>query len=222
MKVYTKKAQKPLYERGLRVTKKRESGKNVGSEYYKTDRTLPADEDDTILIQKGETYYEWTPFRSERHISKTYPKRSQLTGSGFLAELYDLQDETIANLSAETMEDLDNEKSDILSTIEDMKSQCEDSLSNMPEHLQESSSAGQTLQERIDALDEWYNEIDSVDCSSDLDEENWKSDWEEDNEREEDETDEQYDEREQEAWEEAVQEEVNEKIEEIQGCECNL
>ncbi len=39
----------------------------------------------------------------------------------------------------------------------------------MPEQLQESSDSGQTLQDRIDGLESWISELESVDA--DIDEE---------------------------------------------------
>ncbi len=55
------------------------------------------------------------------------------------------------------------EVEDIVSQIEELRDECQNSLDNMPEHLQESSDAGNTLQERIDGLEDWINEIQAID-----------------------------------------------------------
>lgn len=117
-------------------------------------------------IKKGESYYWWKFRFGGKHCSKTMPRRSQLTRSGFLSSLYDLQDR-IGEFTATSIEEFDTFKEDILSEIENLKSECEDNLSNMPESLQESS----ILNERIEGLDNWYSEIEGVSCEESEDEE---------------------------------------------------
>ena len=50
-----------------------------------------------------------------------------------------------------------------------MLDECEESLENMPESLRETSASGETLQERIDALGEWIDELDGIDTDIDED-----------------------------------------------------
>lgn len=111
-------------------------------------------------IKKGETYYWWKFNFGPTMKSKTYPKPSQLTQSPFLQQLYDIQDRVNG------LEDPDDLES-IISDIESLKEECEENLSNMPEQLQENSDAGQTLQERIDALDEWISELQNIETPTD-------------------------------------------------------
>lgn len=170
-------------------------------------------------IKKGESYYWWKFRFGGKHCSKTKPKRSQLTQSGFLSQLYDLQDR-IGEFTAETKEDFESFKDEILSEIEDMKSQCEDSLSNMPEHLQEGSSSGQTLQERIDALDNWYSEIEAIEC--DYDEEEIREEKRTESEKEEGELEDDYKERIDQETANAIEQIVNEAIEELNGTDAGL
>lgn len=109
-------------------------------------------------IKKGDTYYWWKfNFRPEIK-SKTYPTRSQLTNSGFLKDLYELED----NLDPDR-DDLSGWVESTVEQIQEMIDQCQESLDNMPEALQESSDSGQMLQERIDALEAWISDLESVD-----------------------------------------------------------
>lgn len=117
-------------------------------------------------IKIGDTYYWWKFRRGGKQFSKTYPKRSQLTQSGFLSQLYDVQD-TISALSASDPCDLESMVDDIKSNLENMRDDCQSSLDNMPEHLQESSSSGQLLTERIEGLDSAISELEDVDLDYD-------------------------------------------------------
>ena len=71
---------------------------------------------------------------------------------------------------AETVESL---KSD----LEELRDELQDRLDNMPESLQDSDT-GNTLQERIDSLDEAISELESVDAEFD-EEEDGKEEFEE-------------------------------------------
>jgi hypothetical protein len=118
--------------------------------------------DNDFIVKKGESYYWWSFRFGGKHYSKTYPKRSQLTQSDFLSQLYDLEDR-ISESSAGTKDDFDSLKEEFVDEIENLSSECEDKLNNMPEQLQ-SSSSGETLQERIDALQSWSSDIESIEC----------------------------------------------------------
>lgn len=111
-------------------------------------------------IEKGDTYYYWSFRYGGKRMSKTYPKPSQLTQSPFLIEFYSIQEEINALADPE---DLD----DILSRIDNLRDECQDSLDNMPEALQDTSESGMLLQERIDALESWYDELESIDRETD-------------------------------------------------------
>ena len=116
-------------------------------------------------IKKGEGYWWWKFNFGKKHYSKTQPTKYDLTQSEFQKQIYTIQD-MIDTLSGIVPDAIESEVQNILSEIENLKSECEDKLSNMPEHLQESSSSGQLLQERIDNLDSWYSDIENVDLSS--------------------------------------------------------
>lgn len=92
--------------------------------------------------------------------SKTPPTRSQLTRSAFKSTLYALQD----NLGeAPKVEDMDDRRDEIKGELESLRDDTQGSLDNMPDGLKEGDS-GQTLQTRIDSLEEAINELEGIDC----------------------------------------------------------
>ncbi len=52
----------------------------------------------------------------------------------------------------------------LISDIEELKDETQNSLDNMPSQLQDADS-GQLLQERIDALESWVSDLQSIDLS---------------------------------------------------------
>lgn len=127
-------------------------------------------------IQVGDSYY-WWKFRYRSIIkSKTYPKQSQLTQSPFLSQMYTIQEDMI-----ETIEFSDTLESDVECIINELRmlqEECESSLENMPEQLQEGSYTGTMLIERIEALDEMINEFEGIECEPDYDDEPEAEDYE--------------------------------------------
>lgn len=114
---------------------------------------------DNPVVKKGESYYWWKFRFGGKRFSVTRPKRSQLTQSSFLAALYDIED----GLGEEMTEDDINL---LVADLENLRDECECSLSNMPEQLQDSSESGMLLQERIDMIGDWILEIESIDWES--------------------------------------------------------
>lgn len=114
-------------------------------------------------IKAGESYYWWKFRFGGKQVSRTYPKRAQLTQSDFLQQLYEIE-EIAENFEANDKDEFENNRQDLLDLIENLRFECEEKLSNMPEHLQESSASGELLRERMEALEQWYNEIESVGC----------------------------------------------------------
>lgn len=162
-RVKTSKARTDRYHKGILVKdKKTKSG-------FRRDKSKP-DKDDTLFCKKGEKYYWWKFRFGGIRYSLTPPRRSQLTQSGFLSQMYDLMDGDVQNLAYDGIAD---QIESIKSELEEMRDECQDSLDNMPEHLQESSDSGMLLQERIESLD---SSIDNLDM---LDPEGWESELEE-------------------------------------------
>lgn len=113
-------------------------------------------------IKVGESYYWWKFNYGAMHCSKTEPKRSQLTQSGFLSQLYEIED-GFAFEEENPQECIDN----LIGDLESLKEECENNLENMPEQLQESSASADTLRERIDGLDDWISSLQNIDTEID-------------------------------------------------------
>ena len=116
-------------------------------------------------IKAGEPYYWWKFKNCGKSVSKNYPKRSQLTRSEYYKFVYDLQDD---NGTTPDFDDLQGKIEDIVSSLEDNKSEQEDKLNNMPESLRYAPS-GETIQERIDNLDDAISELQSITIDEDFD-----------------------------------------------------
>lgn len=124
-------------------------------------------------IKKWESYYFWSFRYWGKKISKEYPTRRQLTQNWFLLSLYDIEEQlnsvSIYIDEENPQDNIDMERQSILDEIQNLLDEQQDKLDNMPEHLQESSSSWQLLQERIDWLQEWYDEIEGIDIDIDED-----------------------------------------------------
>ena len=108
-------------------------------------------------IKKGDSYYHWKFRYSSIRRSKARPRPSQLTQSAFLGQWYEVQEEIEA--TSESIEVA-------IETAEELLETCQESLDNMPYHLQDSSSSGELLQERIDGLEDWLSEAQGVDLET--------------------------------------------------------
>jgi hypothetical protein len=159
-------------------------------------------------IKKGDSYYWWEFKFAGKHVSKTPPRRSQLTQSSFLSQMYDIEDVEISGLTITS--DFESDVQSIIDSLENLRSECEDKLSNMPEQLQ-SAPTGEMLQNRIDSVQEMIDELEGID--KEVDEEDIKSNVE----KEEDETDEDYNTRQ----DDAVEEKRQEILDEIQAVTYN-
>ena len=130
-------------------------------------------------IKKGEPYYWWKfNFSKVRHFSKVHlhPTRVQLTNPGFLQAVYVIEDRICELQFACTWYSIEGDIEDIISEIESLKDECEERLNNIPEALQELSSSGQMLQERIEGLENWVSELEGIDLSFESGEErNWET-----------------------------------------------
>lgn len=113
-------------------------------------------------IKKGDSYYWWQFAFSSKQVSKRRPRRSQYaTRSEHLGAIYDIED----NISEMSTSDIDSTCLDeITNEIESIRDTCQERLDNMPEQLQE-APAGQTLQDYIDNLESWVDDIEDVDLS---------------------------------------------------------
>jgi hypothetical protein len=216
---FVNKAQKDIFTFGKRVEYVSAKGKREGQTLSKTDRTIPRDDNDTVFIAKGESYYWWQFQNSPKQYSKTPPRASQLTQSGYLSTLYGIA-EQIEDFSADSADELSEFVDNTKTELEELRDTTQESLDNMPENLQYSPTA-ELLQERVDALETAIDEFDGIDLDYDeKDEDELKEllaedlgidtdsdDWDSEI------TEEQIEEKRQELESEWVQE----KLEEIQG-----
>ncbi len=117
-------------------------------------------------ITKGQEYWWWCTrttvgkaYVSHKHYSTTYPKRSRLT-NGFLSQVYSLQEE-INDANPADMDDLQSMRDEWVGQINELESECQSSLDNMPEGLKQGPS-GELLQERIDAMSSWASDLENT------------------------------------------------------------
>lgn len=112
-------------------------------------------------IKRGDTYYSWEFRYGGVHRSKTYPRPSQLTQSkmsGAYAAREAMEDDVNA---ATEPSDIENALNECAGAIRDVASEYEDSLSNMPDSLQQSST-GEDIQAKIDALEEYAQALEDA------------------------------------------------------------
>ena len=109
-------------------------------------------------VKTGDSYY-WWEFRFGGMLrQKNKPRRSQLTQSGFLGQVWDIEDE----IEALTLEELISSGMDeIIERIRELGQEQEDKLSNMPDQLQETGS-GEMLRGRVDMCEEWASNLEQV------------------------------------------------------------
>lgn len=164
-RVSTPTARADIYQNGLRTeNKNNKSG-------YSLDRSKPRDENDVVIVKKGQKYYTWTMYGCRPSIQLTAPTRQQLTGSDFLCQVYDLEDRltSLRDGGYEDVEDLQDAVDEIVSEIRSLADEQDEKRNNMPEQLQDSGS-GETLQNRYDSLNEWADNIEGVSIDFDKDE----------------------------------------------------
>jgi len=148
-------------------------------------------------IKKGEPYYWWKFRFSGIRRSKFRPRRSQLTQSEFLAQVYDIED-TIADLNTvSSFEELSEAVVDIVEEIRRLAEEQQDKLDNMPDSLQYGPT-GELLENRIRACEEWADDIEYVELDPNVDRHDYISNRD---------------------YREAIRDALDEAIEQIQSCE---
>lgn len=128
---------------------------------------------DNPAVKAGEPYYWWKHAFSPKQYSKTRPRPSQLTQSEFMGEYLSMgEDFEDALNGTDTLEAVQSAVDDLKDRIEELRSETEERLQNMPDHLQDADT-GQMMQERIDGLEAWADDLDSVDLE-DFDPDNYE------------------------------------------------
>lgn len=131
---------------------------------------------DNPVCKAGESYYWWKFNYGPKRYSKTPPKRSQLTRSDFLSQMYDIEDEVLGKATdCTSTDDLQGVIDDAISQLDDLSFEQDDKFQNMPESLQYGTT-GELLEERSQGCQDMISELESIDldnCDSDEDEDAW-------------------------------------------------
>ena len=115
-----------------------------------------------IEVKKGEPYFWWKFKNCPKQYSKEAPRQAQLCRSAWEAAICDLNDVVVAwdGTDAESFIE------EVKYLVEEMGSQAQESLDNMPESLQEGPT-GELLRERSENAESVLSELDSIDVSGD-------------------------------------------------------
>jgi hypothetical protein len=125
-------------------------------------------------IKKGDSYYWWKFRFGSKHVSKTPPRRSQLTQSAFYSTMYDAED-TAADIAEQLrtgkidFADAKDQLEQIKGDVESAGDECQGAFDNMPEGLQQGDT-GQLLERRVEVCQDISSEIDNIDIPDDDDE----------------------------------------------------
>ena len=126
---------------------------------------------DNPAVAKGMPYYYMIfrggasptrPFgRAMKRYFASYPTASQRTMNAYKSSIRAISENLEDNdFYRSSFEDT---VSNIVSQLEEIRDQAQESYDNMPTHLAESSSSGQLLQERIEIAEQNINDIESLD-----------------------------------------------------------
>lgn len=113
-------------------------------------------------IARGDAYYWWKFRYGGIQRSKEKPPRSRLTQSDYLGRVYDMQDQTWVEYNA-TAADVESGIESLRNELEDLLSDTQARLDNMPDNLRDSSESGTLLQERIETIEDAMSELDTID-----------------------------------------------------------
>lgn len=118
-------------------------------------------------IAKGQSYYWWKFRFGGKRVSKTPPRRSQLTQSSKKAALFDAEDavvEAIANVRAGRwgLSDLRDTLEQCAEDVRGVAEEYRDSASNMESAFPNGSPKIDELNERADEVEETANELDQI------------------------------------------------------------
>lgn len=114
-------------------------------------------------IKKGESYYWWRFFHQPKRISKTRPKPSQTTPNEAVSQVLAL---------IERLEEFDeinwseDDRDELVGQLEEIRDAEQDKFDNLPENFQY-GQVGSALEERIGLIDQWIDDLGSIDfeCS---------------------------------------------------------
>ncbi len=118
---------------------------------------------DNPVCKAGESYYWWKFRYGGKRYSLVPPRGSQLTQSAYYSSIRSLS-EMIDDWRGGS-EDLDGLRDDVIQQLQDIGEECQESLDNIPDALQEAPT-GELLTERIETCEGMVNELESYDIES--------------------------------------------------------
>jgi hypothetical protein len=136
-------------------------------------------------IKRGDTYYHWAFFRGRKQMSKTPPRRSQITASENLSSAYAAQ-ETLEDALADavTVEDVKTALEEAVSALEEVIGDYDESISNLEQAftggcpaLEEKQAQRDAVEAYKDELEQAASDVDNVDLTEHLDEEVRRAAW---------------------------------------------
>ena len=132
---------------------------------------------DNTACKAGESYYWWSFRFGGKHYSKNYPKRSQLTQSEFLSQMYEIEDDILGKADeCKTVEDLQSLIEEATSALDSLSSEEDDKFQNMPEGLQYGPT-GELLEERSQGSLDMVSELEDIDLEYDPETDGDKAEW---------------------------------------------
>ena len=132
---------------------------------------------DNSVCKAGESYYWWKFRYGGKHYSLTYPKRSQLTQSDFLSQMYDIEDEQLSKATeCKTVEELQILIEEATSELDNLSCEQDDKFQNMPEGLQYGPT-GELLEERSQGCLDMVSELEDIDLEYDSETDGDKAEW---------------------------------------------
>lgn len=124
-------------------------------------------------IVRGDTYYWYKQkimsgggWHSKLTRTKTMPAPGSITQSPYQQVVNELQKVSYGFQNADTFEELDSMRVDLVGELEALRDEQQEKLDNLPESLQ-SGPTGELLQERYDALEEQISALNDVDVPDD-------------------------------------------------------
>lgn len=131
---------------------------------------------DNPVAKTGEPYYWWKANWGPKRFSKTRPKPSQLTNSEYLSGAMSIGEDLQEALNnAGSVEDVKTAVEEAIGRIEEIRDETQDKLDNMPDGLKEGPT-GELLQNRVDAMEEWQNELEALDTDVEPDDDQTEED----------------------------------------------
>lgn len=117
-------------------------------------------------ILKGEEHYTWQLWYGGYSVvyrSKTYPRASRLETSEYMVSYLELVEraQDLVDSGEVSQDDIDS----LIADIQELQSDVQSKLDNMPEPLQEGET-GQLMQSRIDELDTWLDALCAIESEN--------------------------------------------------------